>query len=207
MSRKHLIASLVVVIALVGASCGGDDDDGGGAATTAAADTASTAAGGATTAGSSAGSTPAAGGEDVTSASVGMALPGPKNDKGFNQSHYDGLIAAGEKYGFTPNVVENVVDPQARIDALKNLAADNPLVIGVGGEYAEAGLTAAPQYPDVEFVVINGETDPAIPNLHAYFVRQGVPAYIAGVVAAELTEAEQGRLPGRRADPADDAVR
>jgi basic membrane protein A len=202
MSRKHLIASLVVVTALVGAACGGDDDDGGGAATTAAADTASTAAGGATTSGSSAGSTPAAVGEDVALASVGMALPGPKNDKGFNQSHYDGLIAAGEKYGFTPNVVENVVDPQARIDALKNLAADNPLVIGVGGEYAEAGLTAAPQYPDVEFVVINGQTDPAIPNLHAYFVRQGVPAYIAGVVAAELTEANKvGYLGGELIPP------
>ena len=99
-------------------------------------------------------------------------------------------------------MVENVVDPQARIDALKNLAADNPLVIGVGGEYADAGLTAAPQFPDVEFVVINGETDPAIPNLHAYFVRQGVPAYIAGVVAAELTEAKKvGYLGGELIPP------
>ena len=131
-----------------------------------------------------------------------MALPGPKNDKGFNQSHYDGLIAASEKYGFTPNAVENVVDPQARIDAMKNLATDNPLVIGVGGEYAEAGLTAAPQFPDVSFAVINGETDPSIPNLHAYFVRQGVPAYIAGVVAAQLSEAKKvGYLGGELIPP------
>jgi basic membrane protein A len=194
MGRRTFVPSLVLALALVGAACG-SDDDGGSAATTGATE--------GTTAGTSAtgGSTPAStGGAELKS--VGMALPGPKNDKGFNQSHYDGLVAAGEKYGFTPNVVENVVDPQARIDALKNLAADNPLVIGVGGEYAEPGLTAAPQFGDVAFAVINGQTDPGIPNLHAYFVRQGVPAYIAGVVAAQLTKTKKvGYLGGELIPP------
>ena len=138
MRRGRFVCSVLIAFALVGAACGGGDDE--------------------TPSGSAAGS---------GSYSVGMALPGPKNDKGFNQSHYDGLNAAAEKYGFTANVVENVVDPQARIDAMKNLAADNDLVIGVGGEYAEPGLTAAPQFPDVQFAVINGEVDPDIPNLHA----------------------------------------
>jgi basic membrane protein A len=118
--------------------------------------------------------------------SVGMALPGPKNDKAFNQVHYEGLLAAGEKHGVDTNYIENVVDPQARIDAMRNLAADNDLVIGVGGEYAEPGVTVAPQFPDVKFAVINGEAVP--PNLHTYFVRQGVPAYVAGVIAADLTK-------------------
>jgi basic membrane protein A and related proteins len=196
MRRTSVIPSLVVALALIGASCGSDNNSG--------SDTTAAAAGSAATesaATESAATEPAAtGGSELTS--VGMALPGPKNDKGFNQSHYDGLIAAGEKYGFTPNVVENVVDPQARIDALKNLAADNPLVIGVGGEYAEAGLTAAPQFSDVGFVVINGETSPDAPNLHAYFVRQGVPAYIAGVVAAQLTKSKKvGYLGGELIPP------
>jgi basic membrane protein A len=118
---------------------------------------------------------------------VGMALPGPKNDKGFNQSHYQGMLDAESQGLIIPTVVENVVDPQARIDTLKNLAADNELVIGVGGEYAEAGKTVAPQFPDVEFVIINGEQTDA-PNLHIYFVRQGTPAYVGGVVAADLTK-------------------
>jgi basic membrane protein A len=117
-------------------------------------------------------------------ASVGMALPGPQDDKGFNEAHYRGIVLAAETLGITPNVQENVADPTARIDALRNLAADNPLVIGVGAEFAEAGLIIAPQFPDVTFMIINGQTDPAIPNLHVYGVRQGVPAYVAGVVAA-----------------------
>jgi basic membrane protein A and related proteins len=94
------------------------------------------------------------------------------------------MLLAEEELGIEANVQENVADPDARIDALRNLAADNDLVIGVGAEFAEAGLTIAPQFPDVEFMIINGQTDPEIPNLHVYGVRQGVPAYIAGVVAA-----------------------
>jgi basic membrane protein A and related proteins len=175
MRRIRLVLMALVALSLVAASCGGGGGAGGGGD---------------------------AGGGGGAKESVGMALPGPKNDKGFNQSHYDGLIAAGEKHQVATNVVENVVDPQARIDAMKNLAADNGLVIGVGGEYAEAGLTVAPQFSDVKFAVINGETDPNSPNLHAYFVRQGVPAYVAGVIAAQLTETKKvGYLGGELIPP------
>jgi basic membrane protein A len=114
-----------------------------------------------------------------------MALPGPKNDKGFNQSHYEGLLLAQQQLGIKPNVVENVVDPDKRIDALKNLAADNQVVIGVGGEFAEAGVTVAPQFPNVQFMIINGQASDA-KNLHIYGVRQGVPAYVAGVLTPKL---------------------
>jgi basic membrane protein A and related proteins len=146
--------------------------------------------------------TPAGGGASGPKKSVGMALPGPKNDKGFNESHYNGLLDAGKKFNVKTAFVENVVDPQARIDAIKNLAADNGLVIGVGGEYADAGLTVAPQFQNVEFGMINGEMKDGVDNLHAYFVRQGVPAYIAGVIAAKLTKSKHvGYLGGELIPP------
>jgi basic membrane protein A len=47
-------------------------------------------------------------------------------------------------------------------------------------------VVVAPQFPDVTFMIINGETSDAS-NLYVYGVRQGVPAYVAGVIAAELT--------------------
>ncbi|MFN8233134.1 MAG: BMP family protein [Actinomycetota bacterium] len=162
MRRWRSITAGLLLLTLVAAACGSDDGGGGGET------------GGGETGGS---------GETVR---VGMALPGPKNDKGFNQAHYQGMLDAQEQLGVEITVVENVVDPQARIDALKNLAADNDLVIAVGGEYAEAGSTVAPQFPDVQFAGINGEQTDA-ENLHIYFVRQGLPAYVAGVLAAQLT--------------------
>jgi basic membrane protein A and related proteins len=174
MRRTRLLLATAMVVVLVGAACSKSSTTSGG--------------GGGTSAG--------------PKKSVGMALPGPKNDKGFNQGHYEGLLDAGKKFGVKTAYVENVVDPQARIDAVKNLAADNGLVIGVGGEYADAGLTVAPQFPNVQFGMINGQVKAGVSNLHAYFVRQGVPAYIAGVIAAKLTKTKHvGYLGGELIPP------
>ncbi|MCZ7534696.1 MAG: BMP family ABC transporter substrate-binding protein [Acidimicrobiia bacterium] len=171
---RRTLAALFPLL-LVAAACGGDDDDDASDTTAVTSDTSDSTG---TTNGDPSGDLPGAG------VSVGLALPGPQNDKGFNQAHYNGILLAEEELGITSKVQENVADPDARIDALRNLADGNELVIGVGAEFAEAGLTIAPQFPDVEFMIINGQTDEAVPNLHVYGVRQGVPAYIAGVVAA-----------------------
>ncbi len=175
MKRWQRLVAVLFGVMLVATACSSDDsgDDSGGDSTTTEASDGS-----------------GLPGEGVT---VGMALPGPQDDKGFNEAHYNGIVLAEQELGITPNVQENVADPDARIDAVRNLAADNELVIGVGAEFAEAGLTIAPQFPDVQFVVINGETDPEIDNLHVYGVRQGVPAYVAGVLSAsEEFAAETG---------------
>ena len=174
MRRTRLVFATAIVVALVGAACSKSSTPSGGTS----------------------------GGSVGPKKSVGMALPGPKNDKGFNQGHYEGLLDAGKKFGVKTAYVENVVDPQARIDAVKNLAQDNGLVIGVGGEYADAGLTVAPQFPNVQFGMINGQVKAGVSNLHAYFVRQGVPAYIAGVIAAKLTKTKKvGYLGGELIPP------
>jgi basic membrane protein A len=151
---------LVVVLCLAAAACGGDDTSGG------------------TTAGSG----------GTAQKKVGMALVGPRNDGGFNQANYEGLVAAEKELGVKGTAVENVGQGQPRVEALKNLAVTNDLVIGVGAEFAAAGVAVAPQYPDKKFVVVNGQLSDKAPNLSVYFVREGVPAYIAGTVAAKLTK-------------------
>lgn len=164
---RFMAVAIVAAVSLLMAGCGDDDGEGGGG-----------------------------GGGDGGSGgvTVGLALPGPKNDQGFNEAHFNGITKAEQDLGIVPSVQENIVDPAARIDALRNLAADNELVIGVGAEFAEAGLTIAPQFPDVEFMIINGETDPNSPNLHVYGVRQGVPAYIAGVLSASLPDLDVTKI-------------
>jgi basic membrane protein A len=118
---------------------------------------------------------------------VGMALTGPRNDGGYAQAHYEGLEVAKQSYDIETTVVDNIGPGQPRVDALNNLAATSDLVIAVGAEFAPAGVQVAPQHPDVSFVVINGQLNPDAPNLHVYYAREGVPAYVAGVVATELT--------------------
>ncbi|HEY3208416.1 MAG TPA: BMP family protein [Actinomycetota bacterium] len=171
-------ASLILLLVLAGAACGNKTTTKSGA-------TGGTAAG---------------------ALKVGMALPGPKNDKGFNQAHYEGLLAVEKKFGARIAVNENVVDPQARVDALRDLAQDNNVVIGVGAEFAEAGTVVAPQFPKVTFMMINGETSVAT-NLHVYGIREGVPAYIAGVVAGNLTKSHRtGFVGGEEIPPLTQAL-
>lgn len=120
--------------------------------------------------------------------SVGMAMAGASNDKGFNQTHNEGLKQAKKQFGLKTNIVENASSPESAIQAMQNLAGDNKLVIGVGAEFDEAGKVAAQKFPDTTFMVVNGSVDPELDNLFVYGVRQGVPAYIAGVVAGNIPD-------------------
>lgn len=115
---------------------------------------------------------------------VGVVLAGPRNDKAFYQSYLDGVQAVADKEGMTVSVVDNVGSPQAAIDALTNLAADNQLIIAGGSSLVSAGNTVASQFPDVTFVM-SGVVQKGVANLHTYATKQGVPAYVAGVVAAQ----------------------
>ncbi|SHK03461.1 nucleoside-binding protein [Pseudonocardia thermophila] len=135
----------------------------------------------------SGGSSAAAPGTSAAPTKVGVVLAGPRNDRAFYQSYLDGVQAVAEKEGMTVSVVDNVTSPQAAIDALTNLAADNELIIAGGSSLVSAGNTVAPQFPDVTFVM-SGVVQPGIPNLHTYATRQGVPAYVAGVIAAQETK-------------------
>ena len=120
-------------------------------------------------------------------------MAGPSNDGGFNQTHYEGLLAAKKELGVSTNIVENASSPEAAIQAMQNLAGGNDLVIGVGAEFDEAGKVVANQFPDVTFMVVNGSVDPELDNLFVYGVRQGVPAYIAGIVAGNLPDVDLKR--------------
>ena len=163
---KRLVVASAAVVALVASACGSSSSS------------TTTGGTGQTTGG--------------TKTKIGMALPGPKNDGGFNQSNYEGMVEAEKDYPVQGTVIDNVVDPQARIDALKNLAqAGNKLVIGIGAEFAAGGVNVAPQFPDTIFVIVNGQTSPDATNLHVYGIRQGVPAYVAAVQGAKLSTSKK----------------
>ncbi|WP_432989742.1 BMP family ABC transporter substrate-binding protein [Dactylosporangium sp. CA-233914] len=133
-----------------------------------------------------AGESSGAGGDKKT-IKVGVALAGPRNDKAFYQTYLEGVTQNAEAMHLKVSVVDNLTDPQQITDALTNLAADNDIVIG-GGSALVAGANAiAANYPDTTFVM-SGAVKEGIPNLHAYMMLQGVPAYVAGAVAAGQTK-------------------
>lgn len=118
---------------------------------------------------------------------IGMVFDGPKNDHSFRQAHYIGLTLAAKKYHLKATAVDNLTDPQSQIDAVRNLAQDNGLVIAAGAEFAKAVDAVAPQAPDVQFVVSAGVTKPA-KNTHFVLTDWTGPGYVAGYLAAKFSK-------------------
>src|SRR5213080_2808705 len=115
---------------------------------------------------------------------MGLALDGPKNDHSFRQAHYIGLTLAAKKYHLTASVVDNLTDPEAQLDAIRNLAQDNGLVIGGGAQFAKAVDAVDKGATDVQFVVSAGVPKPA-PNAHFVLTDWTGPGYVAGYLAAK----------------------
>lgn len=139
---------------------------------------------------------------------VGMAAIGPVNDQAFNQSHFEGAQAGVEATGGElTEPIENLEDPQARIDAFRNLAPNNDLVIGSSATFDQAAETIAEQFPDTFFIVSAGATQDAFDNVLSIVPDEGVPAYINGVAAAMLTETGKvGVLGGAEIPPTTQSI-
>jgi basic membrane protein A len=122
---------------------------------------------------------------------VGLALGGPPDDSGYFQSFADGLKAAEESLGVTGSVQGNLDTEEKRVDAVRNLASDNDIVVAAGAEMSDAMLTVAAEFPDVKFLSVTGEMDPELPNLASYYVRQGAPNAVGAAVMAEIAKPEK----------------
>lgn len=129
----------------------------------------------------------AEGGEGGGGTKVGLALGGPPDDQGYFQSFADGLGAAEDELGVVGSVQGNLDTEEKRVDAVRNLAADNDIVVAAGAEMSDAMLTVAAEFPDVSFLSVTGEMDASVPNVASFYVRQGAPNAVGAAVLAEIT--------------------
>lgn len=134
--------------------------------------------------------------------SVAMLIAGQIDDDGFMEAGYDGLVAIEQELGATTSYIDGIEPkPELLKAALRELAADGPdLVIAHGGQNNEAAETVAPEFPEVKFVVVQGNVTG--PNLSSYDVLQEESAWLAGAAAGLLTETGTvGHISGIRVTP------
>lgn len=134
---------------------------------------------------------------------VAMVIPGDINDNGFMQLGYDGLIATQVELGVDTRYIAGVKPRIADLmGALLQLAEDKPdMIISHGEQTGAATEVVAAQFPDIRFVVIQG--DVTGPNLSSYGVAQEQSAWLAGAAAGLLTQSNVvGHISGRRVTPA-----
>jgi basic membrane protein A len=163
----RLAAALLVGVLLAG--CGGDDGAGEGAGTTTEARS------------------------DVRVALVTDV--GQLNDRGFNQLAYEGLKRAGRELGIETRVVESAssADYVPNHTALARQGFD--LIIGVGFAQGEAVGTAAKQFPQSNFAIVDVDQTalkgkPA--NVVGLLFKEEEAGYLAGYLAALTVKREQG---------------
>lgn len=188
MKQPKILLALVLVLAFLLSACTGTGTPGATSADSGAAPE------GAGTAAPSGGTEPAAdaptAGSDVKVAMVFSTL----GDQNFNDWGWDGVKMAEEKLGITFDYVEcpTVTEAETQINMF---AMDGiyDLVIVLGSDRKDILESAAKEYPEQKFVMIDSSIDDTIPN--ASGARANFPEwqFLSGVLAGLVTK--DARMP------------
>jgi basic membrane protein A len=172
---RRLRAPLLVLLtatSVLSAACG-DGDGGDGAEATRA--------------------TPTSGATGATGVPEGdvraaVLFPGLIDDGAFNQLGFRGVQQAKAE-GVDVAFQEGVTQDQQE-EAFRNFAQqDYTTIVGYGGQFMDAALRVAEEFPETEFVVINGDRSAA--NVTSIGVNYYSLGYLAGVLSASMTQTKQ----------------
>ncbi|MDR2381796.1 MAG: BMP family ABC transporter substrate-binding protein [Bifidobacteriaceae bacterium] len=164
MRKIYSVLALATATALALGACGDPDDPG-------------------TTGGNS--GAPAGGGSDYKACMV--SDQGGFDDRSFNQSTHDGLLAAEKDLGIEVQALESkdVNDFAPNIETL--LSANCDLIITVGFILAEATATAAEANPDVNFAIVD-DNSITKDNVKSVVYATQEAGYLAGYAAASYSK-------------------
>ncbi|MBK5957640.1 BMP family ABC transporter substrate-binding protein [Rhodoplanes elegans] len=133
---------------------------------------------------------------------VAALFAGKIDDRGFMQAGYDGLTLAARTVPAEIEFTQGIApQPDALAAALRALAQKKPdLVVAHGGQNNAATRTVAAEFPDIAFVVTQGNVTG--PNLASYEVLQEQSAFLAGALAGLITKTGVvGHMSGIRVVP------
>lgn len=116
---------------------------------------------------------------------------GGVHDESFNQSTWEGLQQAQEKYG-EDKIQVKYIESNQEADYKQNIETfieeDLDLIIGVGYKLAEAIQEAAQNYPDKQFAIIDHAYETQLQNVTSLIYEDNTSSYLAGLIAAKKSE-------------------
>lgn len=119
-----------------------------------------------------------------------LLLPGNIADAGFMEAGYNGLLQIQKDFGAKISYVDRVEPkPELLTAALRRMAEDHhAMIIAHGGQNNKAAEQVASEFPDIQFVVVQGNVTGS--NLSTYEVLQEESAWLAGAAAGLLTQTD-----------------
>ena len=120
---------------------------------------------------------------------LGFIMNGAKDDGGYGQAHYEGIMALEDEMGVKVLCRENVPTDETCKDTINELIEDGcSIIFCTSFEYGVYEKEIAQQHPDLYFYHATG-TDSST-NFASYFGRIYQMRYLAGMVAGLQTETD-----------------
>ncbi|HEX9124131.1 MAG TPA: BMP family ABC transporter substrate-binding protein [Actinomycetota bacterium] len=168
MSRIARLVAVVAVFAMLAAACASNENGGGGGGTTSGA---------------------AKPGEGMSGCEV--TDTGGIDDKSFNATAYKGLTDAQDQLGITAKYLESQTqqDYQPNIQAFIDQKCN--LIITVGFLLGDATEAAAKANPDQDFAIVDFAYEKTYPNLLGLTFQTDQAAFLAGYLAAGMTQTDK----------------
>lgn len=209
MYKRHVrLLSGLVALGLLTAACGNDDDTSDETTTTAAAGDQTT-----TTAGDGASTDSQVKLDDVCQEAkdAGVEAPdgytvrlvtdiGKVDDRTFNQYAYEGMKAAEECFGFETSFIETASEADYEKNITTALEGDPDVIITVGFLLADATLAAANANAGTDFIGVDQFQTEYPDNYIGVLFNEDEGGYMAGVLAASLSESGTIGVVGGRED-------
>ena len=119
---------------------------------------------------------------------VAVLFPGLVDDQSWNQAGFEGLTRLEEE-GAEIAYTERVNQSQ-QVEVFRNYAQQGyDIIVGHGGEYMDAALQVATEYPDLQFVVTNGNK--GADNVTSFTLSYRDMGLLAGALAGLMTESNK----------------
>ena len=113
------------------------------------------------------------------------------NDRSFNQSAWEGVLAAQEALGLSDDDVKYIETQDAK-DYADNMQqfidAGYDAIVTVGFALGEATIAAAQENPDIMFIGVDQFQGETLPNVAGLVFHEDQSGFLAGALAAGLTE-------------------
>jgi basic membrane protein A len=113
---------------------------------------------------------------------------GRLNDKSFNQSSWEGVLQAQQELGIEAKAIETVDTKDYQQNIGQFISEGYNVIVTVGFALGEATIAAAKENPDIKFIGVDQFQAEEIPNLAGLIFDEDKAGYLAGVLAASISQ-------------------
>jgi basic membrane protein A and related proteins len=121
---------------------------------------------------------------------VAVLLPGPKDDGSWSEMGYRGAQLIETELALPVTLVDNIPEAEFTQQFREVAQKGADFIIGFGGEFADAAMVIADEFPRAKFAIVNG-SESNNRNLGTITIKAEESGYLAGVIAALKSQTQK----------------